>query len=156
MTARGISTAGARTTVSAMLSLVLVLLAAGCTDGEALEISDARVRALIPGQEKTVGYFTAHNAGAADLVLRSARSAGARAVEMHITTDDGGVARMRRLQEVVIPAGDTVRFEPGGRHLMLFGVPETGEAMEIVLETADGRQFPVRFETVSLMAGDTQ
>jgi hypothetical protein len=132
---------------------VLLLLSAGCNDSGPLQVSEARVRALIPGQDKTVGYFTARNTSNRDIVLSGARSAQVRAIEMHTIIRDGEVARMRRLEEVVIHAGDTVRFEPGGRHLMLFGASELGTAIEIVLEARDGRQFQVRFATVTLSDG---
>ena len=121
--------------------------------GDGLTISEARVRALIPGRDMTAAYFTAHNGGADPLLLVGAASDGARAVEMHVTVRDGGMMRMRRLDTVEIPAGGTVRFEPGGRHLMLFGVAELGKALDIELERADGTRTRVRFETIP-MGGD--
>ena len=135
-------------------ALVLALLVAGgCADRGPLEVSEARLRALIPGQDKTVGYFTARNSSDRDIVLIGASSTAARAIEMHTTIRDGDVARMRRLPEVVITPQDTVRFEPGGRHLMLFGVSELGTATDIVLETADGHRFAVSFETIAVGSG---
>ena len=133
-------------------ALIALLTLAGCDGDDALAVSEARVRAPIPGQDKTVGYFTAHNPSDEAVKLTGAESAAVRAIEIHTTSRDGDVVRMRRLDEVVIPAGDTVRFEPGGRHLMLFGVAELGENVEITLRTADGQRLPVRFETVPLGA----
>jgi hypothetical protein len=136
---------------------MLLLLASGCgepsgsgADGPGLQVTEARVRALIPGQDNTVGYFTAHNPGSTEVVLTGASSAGIRAIEMHTTIRDGDVARMRGLEEVVIAPGDTVRFEPGGRHLMLFGVSELAMFTEVVLESRDGGRIPVRFETIAI------
>jgi len=134
-------------------ALLVAVLLAGCAEGRELEVREARVRAVIPGQDKTVGYFTARNTGDGDVVLSGASSPAARAVEIHTTIRDGDVARMRRLSEVVIPAGETVRFEPGSRHLMLFGVSELGVSAEIVLETADGERIPVTFETIPVGSG---
>lgn len=134
------------------VALLAVLLLAGCSADDPLVVSEARVRAPVPGQDKSVGYFTARNRSDDAITLVGAESDAVRAIEMHTTTRDGDVVRMRRLTEVVIPAGDTVRFEPGGRHLMLFGVAELGDEVEITLHTADGGRFPVRFETVPLGA----
>jgi len=104
---------------------------------------------LIPGQDKTVGYFTARNAGASDWVLTAARSDAARAIEIHTTLRDGDMVRMRRLHEVVIAAGETVRFEPGGKHLMLFGVAELGDSLDVVLVARDGGEVQVRFRVTA-------
>jgi periplasmic copper chaperone A len=133
--------------------LLLAVLAAGCAEPAALEVNEARLRAPIPGQDKTVGYFTARNSTDQDIVLTGASSTAARAIEMHTTIRDGDIVRMRRLPEVVISAHDTVRFEPGGRHLMVFGVSELGTDTEIVLETAGGERFQVSFETTAVGSG---
>lgn len=136
--------------------LVLALLAAAGCGGPAqngLEVSQARVRAVIPGQDKTAGYFIVHNSGSGPAVLLGARADGARAVEMHVTRRDGDRVRMQRLQEVVVPAGDTVRFEPGGRHLMLFGATDLGEDPVIVLQWQNEPALPVQFETIPIGGG---
>ncbi len=52
-------------------------------------------------------------------VLLSAMTPAAGKVEMHTSIEDGGMMRMRPLQQVAIGAGETVRFEPGARHFML-------------------------------------
>lgn len=140
-----------RVTIAAWrLPAVLLLAVAGCADPGPLTVSDARVRALIPGQDKTAAYFTARNTSDSELVLTGASSDSVRAIEMHTTIRDGDVVGMRRLPAVVIPAGETVRFTPGGRHLMMFGVAALGDSLDIVLETRDGGRIPVRFETMPL------
>ena len=40
-------------------------------------------------------------------------------VEIHESLVENGVARMRRIPELLIPANSTVTFERGGKHLML-------------------------------------
>lgn len=119
-------------------------------DGEiTLQVTEARVRALIPGQNKTVGYFTAYNAADTPVVLIGARSTAVRAIEMHTTLRDADMVRMRKLDEVVIAAGETVRFEPGGRHLMVFDAADLGDAVEIVLLGSEGAEFHVRFRVMA-------
>ena len=61
--------------------------------------------------------------------------------------------RMRRLSEVEVPAGGEVNFEPGGRHLMLFGVGALGEQVGIQLTGADGQTLEVLFEVVDPTGG---
>lgn len=130
---------------------IALLIAAGCSQapgGDGLEVIDARLRAVIPGQDKTAGYFTLNNRGRDPITVVGAASEAARSIEMHTTVQDGQVMRMRRLEEVVVPPGEAVRFEPGGRHLMLFGVSSLGEATEIVLLRKDGKRVVVSFETI--------
>jgi copper(I)-binding protein len=69
----------------------------------------------------TAGYFTLQNTGAADTLL-SASTPVASSVEMHESTTENGMMAMKRLDKVEVPAGGIVAFEPGGKHLMMFGV----------------------------------
>ena len=43
-------------------------------------------------------------------------------MEMHETSEKDGMASMNKLKEIPVPAGDTVKLEPGGKHLMIWGV----------------------------------
>ncbi|MEZ5560695.1 MAG: copper chaperone PCu(A)C [Pseudomonadales bacterium] len=113
-------------------------------------MTEARVRQPIPGQDKTVGYFTARNDGTAPIVLVGAQSPSLRSIEMHAILHDGDMVRMRRQQTVEIAPGETVRFQPGGLHLMIFGTAGLGETVDIELVTASGGRVPVTFRTFAL------
>ena len=115
-----------------------LLLAGGCSPAPDVLIDNARVRALIPGQDKTVAYMDVHNRTGSAVTLTGARADTVRAMEIHTTRMDDGVMRMRRLKSVAILPGETIRFEPGGRHLMLFGVTSLGEALPVRLEIEYG------------------
>jgi copper(I)-binding protein len=133
--------------------VVLSLVAGACGSATAdLSISDARIRALIPGQDKTAGYFAISNSGTTDVVLVGARSSGIPAIEMHTVIREGDMVRMRRLRELIIPAGTTVNFQPGGNHLMLFGLQQLAQDTEIELITASGRALTARFRQIPLGA----
>jgi copper(I)-binding protein len=69
----------------------------------------------------TAGYFTLQNTGAADTLL-SVSAPVAASIEMHESTTENGMMAMKRLDRVEVPAGGIVAFEPGGKHLMMFGV----------------------------------
>ena len=115
-----------------------------------IEVTDARVRALIPGQDKTVGYFELTNNTTATLTLLSAEADAARAIEFHTTRLDDGIMRMRRLPEITIPAGETIRFQPGGNHLMLFGVRSLNTDNPVRLYFDDGRALTVQFRQIAI------
>ncbi|HEY5647007.1 MAG TPA: copper chaperone PCu(A)C [Pseudomonadales bacterium] len=129
--------------------LLAALLLSGCGASDVIDVDDARVRALIPSQETTAAYFTLHNERAEPVILVGAESDAARSIEMHTSRRDGEVVRMRRLPNIQIPAGGTVRFEPGGHHLMLFGVTSLGARCRIRLLFADGTAQTVTFERVA-------
>lgn len=67
------------------------------------------------------GYMTILNSGAADDVLIGVEAAYPR-VMMHDSTVTDGVARMQALDRVIVPAGETVTFAPGGKHVMFMGL----------------------------------
>jgi copper(I)-binding protein len=55
-------------------------------------------------------------------VLLSAATPIAEHAEMHATVSEGDMMRMRPIEQLALAAGETVRFEPGGRHFMLIDV----------------------------------
>lgn len=72
-----------------------------------------------------VAYLTLDNHGSMEDRLVSATSPVAKAVTMHRTEVDNGVARMRPQEGgIVIPAHGSARLEPGGLHLMLSGLAQ--------------------------------
>ncbi len=75
----------------------------------------------------------------------------ARAVEMHTTEIEEGVARMRQTDAIEIPAGESVTLQPGGTHIMLIELTRDlreGEEVPVTLHFRSGEeralQVPVR------------
>jgi len=125
----------------------------------ALAVRDARVLATVPGQGVAAAYMTIESSVAARVV--SAESDVATSVQFHTMSMQGEVMRMRRVDELELPAGRAVRLAPGGIHLMLTGlsqplraggtvdlrltVSEAGGASRVVrvtLPVVDGRRGP--------------
>lgn len=105
------------------VSIAAVLAQAGCSGSVgAPAIDQAWVRPAAAGAE-TAGYLTITGAaGQADSLL-SASSPGAGTVELHeVSTDTSGMTGMHAIKRIDIPAGGTVRLEPGGFHLMIMGL----------------------------------
>jgi hypothetical protein len=131
---------------------VLALFSSGCSQAPqpTLKVENARVRDLIPGQDKTVGYFDLINGSAEPARLVAVDADQIRAIEIHSSTTEDGIMRMRRLSVVEVPAGASVHFRPGGNHLMLFGVTSLGADNVIRLHFEDGRVLPVRFRRIAI------
>jgi copper(I)-binding protein len=54
---------------------------------------------------------------------------------------EDGMMKMRRVERIDLPAGETVTLEPGGLHIMLIGLSRQlspGEEVEIRLTFEDG------------------
>lgn len=117
----------------------------GCSSPAEIQISDAKVRALLPGRDTTAGYFVARNNTDHPITLIGASSPAARAIEMHRTYIKEERVRMQRVPEVVIAPGEQVAFAQGGLHLMIFGVAELTEPFPITLLFDGNRQVDAAF-----------
>jgi hypothetical protein len=73
-----------------------------------------------PGGAKVGGAYLEIKAavGRGDRLI-AAKSPVAGAAELHNHIMDNGIARMRRVDAIVVPAGKSVVLKPGGFHLML-------------------------------------
>ena len=103
-----------------LLPLALLLAACG-TPGEEppLSVSGMTVYEPPPGTSAAVAYFTLRNGSTAPLLLREVSSPEFRAVEMHATVVDQGVARMLALDSLTVAGRSEIEFAAGGNHLML-------------------------------------
>ena len=86
-----------------------------------IDIGHPYARPTRAGQQVGAGYLTLANKGVPDRLL-SVSSAMAVSVEMHAMAMEGEVMRMRQLDAIALPAGAVVALQPGGYHLMLFGL----------------------------------
>ena len=71
-----------------------------------------------------VGFLTITNDGGPDQLLR-VEAGGYGSAEIHRTTFEDGIARMRPAAQIDIPADSSVTFERGGLHIMLSAPPTT-------------------------------
>lgn len=133
-----------------IISLTLALVAAlGGVAAAAVVPSGAWSR---PAITTGVVYLTLRNTGSAPTRLVKAASPVAQAVELHESMESkapmgsmsgmssgsmsmGGVASMHPVAFVPIPAHGSVKFAPGGYHIMLIGLRHPLHA---------GQTFPVR------------
>lgn len=91
-----------------------------CADG--ITVTDAYIRGLPPGQSVTAAFMTLNNSTERACRLVGASSAIASSAEIHAHSHHNGVMSMRPVDAVNIPAGEAISLEPGGYHLMLFGL----------------------------------
>ncbi len=75
--------------------------------------------APLPGRTFSAAYLTLHNQGNDAVTIRRISSSHFSRVEIHESLVVDDVVRMRRLDALIIDAGERVKFESGGKHLML-------------------------------------
>lgn len=132
----------------ALLSLSLFSAA---VEAQSITVDDPQVRAVPPGSTTTAAFMALTNPGETDLTLVGGASPLAGSLELHHHALVEGVMQMRRVDEIPLPAGETVHLAPGGWHLMMFDLAETpdeGENVELTLTLDNGERLtleaPVR------------
>ena len=122
-----------------------VLLFTGCgAPGEpgTLALKDAWTRPYSAGATATTAiYLAIENNTDTPTTLTGVSLAQADTVEFHQTIRTGDVMQMRAVDTVHLPAGATVRFKPGGNHLMVKGLRLSlveGDSLPFVLHFKDG------------------
>jgi len=111
----------------------------------ALSATDAWVRAT-PGADVAAAYLTLRNGGTQPITVVGVRSPLARMAMIHETQLVGTQSTMRAREQLRLAPGETVRFAPGGLHVMLHTLahPLTpGDEVPLVLLLADGSTLEV-------------
>ena len=104
---------------TATLLLGCAFVQAADFEANGLELNDLWVRASVPGQVNGAGYLQIANKTAHADRLLSVESDAATRIELHNVITENGVAQMRQVQGIDIPAGGAARLSPGGYHVML-------------------------------------
>ncbi len=143
---------------SALFLMVLFFAAAGCgerdeadrqtglLDGEGVAIEGAWAR---PGSEggMSAGYFLITNFDTEADTLVGASSEVAELTEIHESYErEEGMMGMRQIDRLELPPQSTLRFEPGGLHLMFIRLQENltvGDEIEVRLQFSSGEEQSV-------------
>lgn len=112
-------------------------------------LSDGQLRLPAVKGNPGAAYFTVANTAASGTISISAIAiAGAAKAEMHETKDGA----MRMVDRVDVEAGSTVKFAPGGLHVMAFDLDHTltaGGASILTATFADGSTAAVPLKLVA-------
>ncbi len=133
----------------ALAAMALLGTAANAHDYTAgdLKITHPWAKSSLKGVPNSAAYMTITNTGETDDTLVAAATDVSEAVELHTMSMEDGVMRMRRLEGgVPLPAGETVKLEPGGLHVMLIGLNdrlEKGETFAMTLTFENAGQLEV-------------
>ena len=110
-----------------------------------LVVQDAWAR-QVPGSDVAAVYLSLRNPTAKAITVVGIESSVAEHAMIHETRTEGGQSRMRPHEQLVVAPGETVKFAPGGLHVMLHGMTQpvaVGQSIQMVLLLADGSKIPV-------------
>jgi copper(I)-binding protein len=116
--------------IASIIALVLAICSTGPTHADeivigGIKISGAWARATPKGATVGGGYFTMTNIGGAPDRLIGGSSDISNRFEIHEMSMDKGVMKMREVTSgVEVTAGQTIKFEPSGYHIMFVGLKQ--------------------------------
>lgn len=147
----------------AMTSAVLMFACAPAALAQgagAIAVTQAQALPSIPGARNGGGFLTLVNHGNTDDKIVAASSPVCGHVELHTMSMDNNVMRMREVETIPVPAGKTLRMQPGsGYHLMFMDLKaplKVGETVPVTIKFATGGQMEVQLkvEARDKIAGD--
>lgn len=113
-----------------------------------LAVNSTWARATPPGAKVAAVYLVIDNQSTKSDRLLKLRSPVAASAEVHRSSVEDGIARMRPVTVLHVGAGERIAFEPGGLHVMLMGLRKpliAGQTfeLELVFEVAGPRRVVV-------------
>ena len=144
------------TKLAILAASVLALFAANAAHAHDYHVKDLTIlhpwaRPAAEGQTGAV-YLTIKNDGKEDDKFLSAESPAAAKVELHETSDENGVMKMRAVKDgAEVMPGSSLELKPGGYHLMLFDLKKPLEEgamvpLTITLEKAGAINVDIKVE----------
>lgn len=85
-----------------------------------LTLSDARIQLPVVSGRPGAAYFTLSQASGPARRITAVAVEMAGRTELHESMKDGAMTAMKPLDGVDLKSGETIKFEPGGKHVMLF------------------------------------
>ncbi len=121
-------------------------------------VHDAWLRVPLPAQDQTALYFVIENHSPAPKAIVSASSPSAAKIEMHEEKMDASkkMMSMTPIARIAVPANGKVMLQPGGYHMMVFGLksrPAAGGTFPVSVTLDDGTTIAVT-AMVRNQAGD--
>ena len=120
--------------------------------GDVVAIMNSWVREAHEKATVNAGYMTLVNASDEEVTLLKVESDAYAKIEVHEMVAVDGLMEMREVEDLSIPANGQIRFEPGGKHLMLMGPKEhlkTGQKVDMTLLFKSGKKQTVSIQVAA-------
>lgn len=129
--------------------LVLTLLLPAASLAAPLNISNAWIPEAPPMSSVMAAFMVIHNSEAQAVSIRAVSSEQFERVEMHLSVEENGVARMLPQKQLNIAANSRLELKPGSYHLMLFNpraALKTGDKVKLQFTLSNGETINIEAE----------
>jgi len=128
-------------------TIVLLLALFGCAEetGPPLVASDIEITRPMAGMDMSAGYLTLNNNTGTAIVVTQVQSPQFARVEIHETTIEDGISKMRALDSLTVPANGSARLERGGKHLMLMQARDLKDSVTLQLMSGETLLLSVQY-----------
>lgn len=119
----------------------------------AQEVSEAKIKVPMPGMKMTAAYLKIKNNTDSILTLEKVSGEVAGHFELHTHKNEAGVMKMRKLENIAIPSGETHVLKPKHDHIMIFKVKEDlkeNSDIPLTLHFKERGPLTVKFKSYSL------
>ncbi len=120
-----------------------------------MQVEKPWARATAPGATIAGGYMVIRNAGTAADRLVAVSSPAAAKVEMHVTSEDHGIMKMREVPGYDVPAKGMFELKPSGAHLMFMNIKrpfKEGDKVPVTLKFEKAGEVKTEFQVGGLGA----
>ena len=137
--------------INSSISILIIFFLSACQQQGHLSVNSPWAR---PGSAGTNGaaYFTINNPTSQSDLLLSANCDLAAAAEIHMSRmREDGTMEMRPQENVPVPPGGSVNFEPGGLHVMLVDLQQdlnAGDTFDLRLTFQNAGEITVQVEVL--------
>lgn len=125
-----------RSLAGMLVGAALAALPMSMAQAADITVSHPWARASAMVAKAGAGFLTIQNTGASDDTLLSAQAptSVSAVTELHTHIKEGDVMKMRKVDSIPVPAGQTVTLQPGGLHVML---------IDLAHPLTEGESFPL-------------
>ena len=130
--------------LSQLLFLILFSAMSSMAMADHITINNAWVREAPPVSKVLAAFMDIENRSAETAYIVGVKGKDFGAIEMHLSTEVDGVARMLPQVQLIIPAKGKLVLKPGSYHLMLFRpqkVLRKGDTTEFTFTLGNGETF---------------
>ena len=128
-------------------------------DSAAVQVDGVWARPSIGNTGKSAAYFIINNKSARGDVLTAAKGTVSKRIELHTHIKDGDVMRMRVVEGgVKVPANSTVKFKPGGLHVMLIDLTsklKVGDSFPLTLVFQEAGEVKINVPVKKMGSADS-
>ena len=132
-----------------IFTIFLFVFSLSCFAADKIAFENAWVREAPPMARNLAAYAEVKNIANETLKIVSLSSPMFEKVEMHVISLKNGMMRMKQVESMSLVSGESVVFEPGGKHFMLIKPKQritAGLRVPITLKLQSGDVITVEME----------